>query len=79
MRPPIITTQQLAERCFGNNQKTGLVGLGASYMRLNSCTRKKAYPTNDLADKAIERMGVLGMHSYNCQFCNLVHIGHRKD
>ena len=79
MRPPVITTQQLADHCHGNKHHEGMVGLGRHYHRINSCTRKKGYPSLEYANKIIGRMGVLGMGAYRCIFCGLVHVGHKHE
>lgn len=43
------------------------------------CVKKKAYQSVEQAREALEKMMVLGMQGYECVFCGLVHIEHRKD
>jgi hypothetical protein len=41
-----------------------------------SCSGKRRYRSYWAAENVIERMDDTGLHSYWCQFCRGVHVGH---
>lgn len=52
--------------------------------RVRSCYRKKQYATMEEAKGVIKRLNKKGVksiadqHAYQCQYCGLYHLGHRK-
>ncbi len=52
-----------------------------AFIKWNSCQRKRAYTKISSANKVLKRMNKkeTNIHVYECPFCSLYHIGHKKE